>query len=158
MLFTNGLYPFPECFRRNECRALRCGTFISFLTIDRTMLSALVDEKFELERKFVQRSYTVRNEFEWKIVKAPSPSTILNRVQARAARRRLLRDYKEVLSCPIPGVSAAPVDDNIFQWHVNLCPTSGPYAGITLHCGMLFDVSYPKKPPELRLATPLSHP
>ena len=76
----------------------------------------------------------------------------------QAARRRLLRDYKEVLSCPTPGVSAAPLENDIFQWHVNLCPTSGPYKGITLHCVLFFDDSYPTKPPRLQLGSPLSHP
>ena len=91
-------------------------------------------------------------------VKYHTRATATSKLDTRRARRRLLRDHKEVLACPTPGVSAAPLEDNIFQWHVNLSPASGPYAGITLHCVLLFDVSYPTKPPKLQLATPLSHP
>ena len=76
----------------------------------------------------------------------------------QAARRRLLRDYKEILSCPTPGVSAAPLQNDIFQWHVNLCPSSGPYKGMTLHGVLFFGDSYPTRPPKLQLGSPLSHP
>ena len=108
-------------------------------------------------KQFKQSASKVLAEFKRAIVNT-SPATGANPLRAQAARRRLLRDYKEVLSCPTPGVSAAPLDDNIFQWHVNLCPVSGPYTGTTLHCVLLFDNTYPTKPPKLKLATPLWHP
>ena len=108
------------------------------------------------KEEFEQHASEIRAEFQRAI--AATGSCRVDSLRGQAARRRLFRDYKEVLSCPTPGVSAAPLEDNIFQWHVNLCPFSGPYTGTTLHCVLLFDDSYPTKPPKLKLATPLSHP
>lgn len=109
--------------------------------------------------EFERRASDVRAEFHKSIADKTGCCRVSSiNLDSRAARQRLLRDYKEVLSCPTPGVSAAPLEDNIFQWHVNLCPSSGPYAGITLHCVLLFDNSYPTKPPKLKLGTPLQHP
>ena len=66
----------------------------------------------EVER-FEGSASDVLADFQRAIVNT-SPATGANPLHAQAARRRLLRDYKEVLSYPTPGVSAAPLDDNIF--------------------------------------------
>lgn len=50
-----------------------------------------------------------------------------------AAKRRLLRDYKEIVNNPLTTVVAAPLDNDIFEWHCNIRPDSGPYAGVPLH-------------------------
>ena len=36
--------------------------------------------------------------------------------------QRLMHDYKEIKNqvIPIPGVSAAPLDDNFYEWHGNV--------------------------------------
>ena len=40
------------------------------------------------------------------------------------ATRRLLHDLKELKDCPVPGVAAAPSEDSLFEWHINLRATA----------------------------------
>lgn len=65
------------------------------------------------------------------------------------ARRRLLRDLAEVHREPSELVSALPLDDNIFEWHANLRPNSGPLAGVVFHVRIIFPQNYPDSPPNL---------
>lgn len=94
-----------------------------------------------------------------------APST---RTPTRALIRavsRLRRDWIELRSCELPCVGAAPLavlkdDDDLrswLEWHVNLCPTSGPLAGVMLHVTLQFSESYPLTPPKAKLHVPLSH-
>jgi hypothetical protein len=36
-----------------------------------------------------------------------------------SAERRLLRDFKELAANPLLSVTAAPLENNIFEWHGN---------------------------------------
>mmetsp|Transcript_77165 Transcript_77165/g.200769 ORF Transcript_77165/g.200769 Transcript_77165/m.200769 type:complete len:901 (+) Transcript_77165:77-2779(+) len=65
------------------------------------------------------------------------------------ARRRLRRDWAEVLREPSPLVAAAPLPENIFEWHANLRPSTGPLAGTTFHVRITFPQDYPQSPPNL---------
>jgi len=65
------------------------------------------------------------------------------------ARRRLLRDWAEVLRDPSPLVAAAPLDDDIFEWHANLRPDEGPLRGIIFHMRIVFPKDYPDSPPNV---------
>lgn len=65
------------------------------------------------------------------------------------ARRRLLLDYAEVQREPSELIAAAPLEDNIFEWHVNLRPSSGPLSGVTLHLRIVFPEDYPNSPPNM---------
>lgn len=65
------------------------------------------------------------------------------------ARQRLRRDWAEVLKEPSGLVAAAPLPDNIFEWHANLRPSTGPLAGITFHVRITFPADYPTSPPML---------
>jgi len=70
-------------------------------------------------------------------------------VMSSSARRRLLRDLAEVQREPSELVSALPLDDNIFEWHANLRPNSGPLAGVVFHVRIIFPQNYPDVPPNL---------
>lgn len=65
------------------------------------------------------------------------------------ARKRLLRDYAEVQREPSELIAAKPLDDNIFEWHVNLRPSNGPLAGVVLHLQIVFPEDYPNSPPNM---------
>jgi ubiquitin-protein ligase len=65
------------------------------------------------------------------------------------ARRRLLRDLAEVQREPSELVSALPLESNLFEWHANLRPSSGPLAGVVLHVRITFPHNYPDAPPNL---------
>ena len=80
---------------------------------------------------------------------------------------RLLKDYKELLKNPFPTIQAAPLEDDIFRWHVILTPPPRPskaqtdmypFAGIKLHLVMEFPENYPRSPPKVRPSTYIKHP
>eukprot|EP00897_Mesotaenium_endlicherianum_P003531 jgi/Mesen1/3205/ME000185S02345 len=75
-----------------------------------------------------------------------------------AAVRRLQRDLKEVLAEPLPCVIAAPLENDLSQWHCDLKPDDGPYKGITFHVVLQFPPAYPSEPPSVRLCSRLEHP
>lgn len=66
------------------------------------------------------------------------------------ARRRLLRDLAEVQREPSELVSALPLENDLFEWHANLRPSSGPLAGIVFHVRIIFPTNYPDSPPNLK--------
>lgn len=73
--------------------------------------------------------------------------------------KRLLRDFWEVQNNPLPTVSAKPEEGNIFVWHANIIPHTGPYAGAPFHLIMKFPTNYPSAPPKIELMCGnLSHP
>ena len=63
------------------------------------------------------------------------------------AKRRLKRDLIELEREGLLSISAAPLDKNIFEWHVNIKPTDGVYSGVYFHLIMIFPESYPTNPP-----------
>jgi len=77
------------------------------------------------------------------------------------ATRRLMRDLKEVETNDIPtvGVTAKPLDDNLFEWACNLRgPEGTSYEGGVFHVHLLFPENYPHDPPTVSLFTTLPHP
>jgi len=75
-----------------------------------------------------------------------------------AATHRLLRDLRAVLADPLPTISAEPLEDDIFEWHCNMRPNSGPYQGVTFHFVLRFPTDYPNSPPEVEMCSFLKHP
>jgi hypothetical protein len=78
---------------------------------------------------------------------------------ATPAKKRLMRDFKKMLTDNNTGVSAAPVDSNIFQWQAVLFgPGDTPWEGGTFHLLMDFTEEYPNKPPAVKFVTNMFHP
>eukprot|EP00026_Physarum_polycephalum_P005749 Phypoly_transcript_05787.p1 GENE.Phypoly_transcript_05787~~Phypoly_transcript_05787.p1 ORF type:complete len:549 (+),score=109.53 Phypoly_transcript_05787:167-1813(+) len=62
--------------------------------------------------------------------------------QGKAALKRLNADWKEIQANPISGVSAAPLESNIFEWHCNF-----DFDGTIYHVILYFPKNYPSKSP-----------
>lgn len=94
------------------------------------------------------------------------------------AQRRLQHDLKEVRRASIAGcvcgrssytwwqvynnplelVCAAPINDNLFEWHANIiAPKEHKLSGLVFHLRMVFPFNYPNAPPELQIFTTLHH-
>ena len=68
--------------------------------------------------------------------------------------KRLLHDYEEIKNqvIPIPGVSALPLDDNMYEWHGNIKSlVDNIYKGAVLHFRFHFPQDYPLSPPTVYL-------
>lgn len=76
--------------------------------------------------------------------------------------QRLMHDYKEIKNqvIPIPGVSAAPLDDNFYEWHGNVkSSTTNIYKGAVMHLKFEFPKRYPLEPPKISVLNKnLKHP
>lgn len=63
-----------------------------------------------------------------------------------ASTRRLQKDYKELKESKIPlvGVSAAPLENDLFTWHANIKgPEGSAYYGGVFHVEIGFSQNYP---------------
>ena len=73
-----------------------------------------------------------------------------------------MHDYNEIKNQedPIPGVSAVPLDNNMYEWHGNVKAISdNSYKGAVLHFKILFPKDYPLSPPKVYLLNDeLQHP
>lgn len=65
-----------------------------------------------------------------------------------AAVARLAADYRETLRDPIPGLSAAPLEDNLFEWHCNFSCSYDSGKTVTLHCILDFPEDFPARSPQ----------
>ena len=76
-----------------------------------------------------------------------------------AVVRRLQHEFKQLSKNPLSCVSAAPLESNIFVWHVNLngAPDT-PCDGGMFHLRLVFPEEYPAQPPALTALTELPHP
>jgi ubiquitin-conjugating enzyme E2 A len=64
------------------------------------------------------------------------------------ARRRLIRDYKKLLSEPISGISASPNEDDIMMWKaVIFGPEDTPWEGGTFLLTIEFTEQFPNQAP-----------
>ena len=73
------------------------------------------------------------------------------------ASKRLMRDYLEIKKSNDIKIFASPLENNLFEWHANICPTEGIYTGIILHFILKFTNDYPKEPPKIKLMTGIPH-
>ncbi|CAG9315314.1 unnamed protein product [Blepharisma stoltei] len=75
------------------------------------------------------------------------------------SRRRLMRDLKKLQTDPIPGISAAPSNDNIMLWNaVIFGPEDTPWEGGTFKLTIEFSEEFPNKAPLVRFQTRMFHP
>ena len=73
------------------------------------------------------------------------------------ASKRLMRDYAEIKNSNDIKIFASPLENNLFEWHANICPTQGIYSGIILHFILRFNENYPNEPPKIKLMTGIPH-
>lgn len=70
------------------------------------------------------------------------------------AKKRLMKDLQEIYQNPNRFIHAAPLEKNIFEWHVNLFPPEySPYEDVPYHLTLYFTDEYPNKPPKVFLHT-----
>ena len=78
-------------------------------------------------------------------------------LQKSVTLRRLRADWQELQEHPLRGIAAAPLAENLQEWHANLTPEHGHYAGLLLHVVLTFPDNYPTDPPKVRLRTNIPH-
>jgi len=70
------------------------------------------------------------------------------------AVKRLMREAAE-LSQPAPEYFAAPLEDNLFEWHFTVRgPEDSDFQGGVFHGRIIVPSEYPMKPPDIVLLTP----
>ncbi|KAJ3102349.1 hypothetical protein HDU97_000630 [Phlyctochytrium planicorne] len=74
---------------------------------------------------------------------------------ATPAVKRLMKEYADLQADPSPEFVAAPLEDNIFDWHFTVRgPQEGGFLGGRYHGRIMFPVDYPFKPPAIMFMTP----
>ncbi|ESK92990.1 ubiquitin-conjugating enzyme e2 [Moniliophthora roreri MCA 2997] len=72
-----------------------------------------------------------------------------------AAVKRIMQEARELANDPSSDYSAAPLEDDIFEWH---CTIRGPqgteFEGGLYHVRILLPAEYPFRPPSLMVLTP----
>ena len=69
--------------------------------------------------------------------------------------RRIQSDIRELARNPSPMYSAAPFDDDMFQWHFTLRgPPATSFSGGLYHGKIMLPPEYPFKPPNILFKTP----
>ena len=69
--------------------------------------------------------------------------------------KRLLREHAELQSNPDQDFIAAPLEEDIFEWHFTLRgPPSTPYSNGIYHGRITLPPTYPLRPPSFRFLTP----
>lgn len=75
------------------------------------------------------------------------------------AKRRIMRDFKDLESKLDSGVNAAPNSEDIMKWEaVIFGPEGTPFEGGTFKLKMEFSNSYPMSPPKVKFMTKMFHP
>ncbi|VDO60646.1 unnamed protein product [Heligmosomoides polygyrus] len=76
-------------------------------------------------------------------------------VASVTATARLKKDYARLLKEPVPFVRAAPLQENILEWHYIIygAPNT-PYDGGVYHGKLVFPSDFPFKPPSIYMITP----
>lgn len=73
----------------------------------------------------------------------------------------MLKDLEELEKNLLPtvGVTAQPLEDDLFQWHANIRgPEGTPFEGGIFHLEITIPETYPHNPPIINLPVTLPHP
>ena len=77
------------------------------------------------------------------------------------SHKRLMKDLEEIENEKIPtvGVTARPLEKDLFTWHANIRGPEGTlYEGGVFHLELVFPQSYPHHPPTISLFNTIPHP
>ena len=70
------------------------------------------------------------------------------------AVRRLMKEAKELQDDPSEDFAAAPMEDNLFEWHFTVRgPPETPFEGGEYHGRIILPPEYPMKPPSIIFLT-----
>ncbi|KAI4718349.1 UBC-like protein [Aureobasidium sp. EXF-10727] len=70
--------------------------------------------------------------------------------------KRILKEAAEITTNPTPDFYAAPLEENLFEWHFTIAgpPDPSPFAGGVYHGRIILPPAYPLRPPSFRFLTP----
>jgi len=72
-----------------------------------------------------------------------------------SAVKRILQEHRELLRDPSEDFVAAPLENDIFEWHVTMKGTAGTdYEGGIYHVRITLPPTYPLSPPDIAVLTP----
>jgi len=72
-----------------------------------------------------------------------------------SAIKRIMQEARELANDPCTDYSAAPLEDDIFEWHCTLRgPADTEFEGGLYHFRILLPAEYPFRPPSIMLLTP----
>ncbi|KAF8559506.1 UBC-like protein [Imleria badia] len=72
-----------------------------------------------------------------------------------AAVKRIMQEARELANDPCTDYHAAPLEDDIFEWHCTIRGPSGTeFEGGIYHFRILLPAEYPFRPPSLMILTP----
>lgn len=73
--------------------------------------------------------------------------------------RRIIKETQRLMSEPVPGISAAPSEDNLRYFNVIILgPESSPYQGGVYKLELFLPEDYPMAAPKVRFLTRIYHP
>eukprot|EP01147_Barroeca_monosierra_P001435 gene1435-4595_t len=74
--------------------------------------------------------------------------------------KRLMREYKDLLQNPSPGILAGPIDeDNFLEWEAFIMgPEGTPFEFGVFRAVLKFPRDYPHSPPKMKFTSRLFHP
>lgn len=73
------------------------------------------------------------------------------RSNTNIALKRITKDIKEIIECPLIGIGITQHNNNFFEYIVNIQLMDGIYKGLCLQLTMTFPNTYPIEPPEMKL-------
>ena len=74
---------------------------------------------------------------------------------SKTAVKKLTAEYKELQANPVKGITVAPMENNILEWHYVIeGPINTPYEGGHYWGKLVFPPSFPFAPPAVYMTTP----
>ncbi|TGZ82539.1 ubiquitin-conjugating enzyme [Ascodesmis nigricans] len=76
-----------------------------------------------------------------------------------SSSKRITKEYGELENDPIPGVTIKPIDQDMYNWDIEMSgPAGTPYANGTFKVRLTLPTEYPFKPPTIAFKTKIYHP